>query len=200
MNNQTSIDTEKITAQRQPGKFNDLQKITRLAINSFSKEKYELAVDYCRKAVDIVPATGRPELAAEIYYLWCLSCLKMEKYSDAKKICYEARLKLGNYLDLVYFEIIIASVNSEFERIPKLVDNYLEIYHSAKNNFDPLKEKTNEKFGEILLLCGQALEQSENIPAALNLYGKYLEFYPDDEPVKRHIQVLSNNKFGSNGN
>ena len=201
MNNLTRTEKNAGSAQQQhAGKLSDLQKIMKLAINSFSKEKYPMAVDYCRKAVEVIPATGRPDLVAEVYYLWCLSCFKMGKHIDAKKVCYEARLKLGNYLDLVYFEIIIAAVNEEMERIPKLVDNYTELYLAAGGEFDPLKEKTHAKFGEVMLICGQALEQSENLRDALDIYNKYLGFFPEDSAVKKHLAVLENRQNGSNGN
>lgn len=174
-----------------PGRLSDLQKIMKLAFNSFSKEKYSLAVDYCRKAVGAIHGTDHPEYAADAYYIWCLSSLKMGKLDDARKACYEARLKLGNYLDLVYFEILIAAVGNETERIPKLAQSFKELYEAAGDKFNPLKEKTHDRFGEVLLMGGQAFEQLHKIPEALDIYEKYLSLFPDDAAIKERVNILA---------
>lgn len=174
-----------------PGKLSDLQKIMKLAFNSFSKEKYSLAVDYCRKAVGAIHGTDHPEFAADAYYIWCLSSLKMGKLDGARKACYEARLKLGNYLDLVYFEILIAAVGNETDRIPKLAKSFMELYEAAGDKFNPLKEKSHDRIGEVLLMGGQALEQTGNTPEALDFYRKYLTLFPDDDPIKERVEILA---------
>jgi len=179
------------TGQTSPGgKFSDIQKIMKLAVNSFSKEKYSLAIDYCRKAVDLI--NGQKEPAAEAYYIWCLSYLKMNKPDDARKVCYDARLKLGNYLDLVYFEILIAAVNEELDKIPRFAESFMEFYEGAGGNFNPYKEKTNVHIGEVLLLTGQALEQMREKTRAVDIYKKYLSIFPDDEPIRERVKVISN--------
>jgi|GEM_PF-2895324 len=193
MNNITRSD--EIGKNRQPlssGKLSDLQKILRLAFNSFSKGKYSMAIDYCRKAVSAIPGKDHSELAAEAYYIWCLSNLKLEKVNDARKVCYEARLKLGNYLDLVYFEILIAAVSGETGRIPKLVRNFVDLYEAAGDNYSPQKEKTHNRIGEVLLMSGQALEQTHKTREALDIYNKYLSLFPEDIPIKERVDILTN--------
>jgi len=171
------------------GKFSDMRKIIKLATNSFNKEKYPLAIDYCRTAVNV--ANGRKELVADAYYIWCMSCLKMNKPQDARKVCYDARLKLGNYLDLTYFEIQIATLTGEFDKIPRFAENYLELYYHAGREFDPSREKTSEKIGEVLLQAGQVLEQKQENTGAVDFYKKYLSFFPDDEPVRARVLELA---------
>jgi len=193
MNSTTrSNEIGKTTQPASGGKLPDLQKILKLALNSFSKEKYSMTIDYCRKAVDVVNGTDQSELAAEAYYIWCLSCFKMDKYDDAKKVCYEARLKLGNYLDLVYFEILIAAVGGEIDRVPKFAKSYAELYQAAGGNFNSLKEKTHDRIGEVLLMSGQALEQAKKKSEALDIYRKYLSIFPDDDPIRERVGVLAN--------
>ncbi|UCC78335.1 MAG: hypothetical protein JSW64_08585 [Candidatus Zixiibacteriota bacterium] len=192
MNNATRSDEiGKDTQPASSGKLSDLQKILKLAANSFSKEKYSMAVDYCRKAISAIHGTGHSQFAAEAYYIWCLSDLKMDKFDDARKACYEARLKLGNYLDLVYFEIVIAAVGNETERIPKLAKSFIELYNAAGDKFSPLKEKTHDRIGEVLLMGGQALEQTHKTPEALDFYKEYLTLFPDDALIKERVDILT---------
>lgn len=171
------------------GKFSNLQKIIKLASNSFNKEKYPLAIDYCRTVVNA--ANGRKELAADAYYIWCMSCLKMNKPHDARKVCYDARLKLGNYLDLTYFEIRIAALTGELDKIPRFAESYLEIFYGAGRKFDPSREKTSEKIGEVLLLAGQVLEQKQEREGAADFYRKYLSIFPDDESIRERVAELT---------
>jgi tetratricopeptide (TPR) repeat protein len=174
------------------GKLSDLQRLMKLALNSFTKGKYTLTIDYCRKAVSAINGSELPDFAAEAYYIWCLSYLRMEKFDDARKVCYDARLKLGNYLDLVYFEILIAAVKGENEKIPRLVESFVELHEDAKDKFNPLKEKTHDKIGEVLLMAGQSLEQSGDVSGAIEIYNKYLRLFPDDSPIKDRVEVLTN--------
>lgn len=164
------------------GKFSDMQRILKLAANSFSNGKYSRAIDYCRKAVDAAKCGKDP--AAEAYYIWCLSCLKMNNPAEAKKVCCDARLKLGNYLDLVYFEILIAAAKGESEKIPRFAESYMELYDDAAGKFDRHKEKSCDKIGEVLLLAGQALEQLNDKARAADFYDKFMSIYSDDEVAK----------------
>ncbi|UCE67818.1 MAG: hypothetical protein JSU85_07375 [Candidatus Zixiibacteriota bacterium] len=193
MNNATrSTEIGKNTQSESSGKLSNLQKILRLALNSFSKEKYSMAIDYCRNAVSAIHDTDHSEFAAEAFYIWCLSCFKMNKYEEARKVCYEARLKLGNYLDLVYFEILIAAFIGETDRIPKFAKRYIEIYEAAGGKFNPSKEKTHDRIGEVMLMSGQALEQLRKKLEALDIYNKYLSLFPEDVPIRERVEVLSN--------
>lgn len=171
------------------GKFYDRRRIIKLASNSFNKEKYPLAIDYCRTAVN--SGNGRKELVADAYYIWCMSCLKMNNPQDARKVCYDARLKLGNYLDLIYFEIRIASLTGELDKIPRFAENYLELYYDAGGQFDPSREKSSEKIGEVLLLAGQVLEQKQEKAGAVDFYSKYLSIFPDNEPLRERVTELA---------
>ncbi len=185
-----------ITENNQPGQsavsrdLSDTNKLLRLAFNSFCKEKYSLAIDYCRKAVIGSHGSESENHAVEAYYLWCLSNLKLNKMDDAKKVCYEARRKLGNYLDLVYFELLIAAVNGEVNKIPRFAKSYIDFYESANNKFDHVKERTSDKVGEVLLMSGQALEQSQQYTEALEVYKKYLKLYPNDGPIQDRVNSL----------
>lgn len=171
------------------GKLSDVQRILKLAVNSISKEKYSLAIDYCRKAVNGV--NGGKDPAAEAYYIWCLSSLKINKPQEARKVCYEARLKLGNYLDLVYFETLVAAANGELDKIPRFAENFMELYEAAGGNFNPYREKTNIHIGKVLLMAGEALEQSRDTARADYFYNKYLAIFPDDEQVGERVNKIA---------
>lgn len=163
------------------GKLWDIQKILRLAVNSFRKKKYSLAIDYCRKVANAVNGGGR--FAAEAYYIWCLSCLKMNKPDDARKACYDARLKFGNYLDLVYFELLIATLKGELGKIPRFAERFVELYEEAGGKFDPFKEKTSEHIGKVLLLAGLAHEQLQDETRAADYYKRYQSIIPDEDSI-----------------
>jgi tetratricopeptide (TPR) repeat protein len=174
--------TREFSASRQTtsgGKLSDMQRILKLAVNSFGKGKYSLAIDYCRKAVNLI--NGCKEPAAEAYYIWCLSCLKLHKTQEARNVCYDARLKLGNYLDLVYFEIVIAAINNELDKIPRFAEKFMELYEKAGGKFNRLREKANAHIGDVLLLAGMAYEKSKDKSRADDYFQKYLSIFPDDE-------------------
>jgi tetratricopeptide (TPR) repeat protein len=168
------------------GKLSGMQRILKLAINSFSKGKYSLAIDYCRNAVNQI--YGREEPAAEAYYIWCLSYLKMNRPREARKVCYDARLKLGNYLDLVYFEILISAINEEMEKIPPFAERFVELYEKAGGVFDPYREKTNIHIGKVLLLAGQAHERLQDKSRADDYFKKYLSLFPEDESIIERLK------------
>lgn len=172
------------------GDLSDTNKLLRLAFNSFSKEKYSMAIDYCRKTVNGLHGSESEDQAVEAYYLWCLSNLKLNKMDDAKKVCYEARRKMGNYLDLVYFELLIAAVKGDINKIPRFAKSYMDLFEAANNEFDHIKERTADKVGEVLLMSGQALEQSQKYTEALKIYKKYLKLYPNDDPIQDRVNSL----------
>jgi len=168
------------------GKLSDMQRILKLAVNSFGKGKYSLAIDYCRKAVNLI--NGCKEPAAEAYYIWVLSCLKLHKPHEARNVCYDARLKLGNYLDLVFYEIVIAAAINEMDKIPRFAERFVELYEKAGGKFDRFKEKTNIYMGDVLLLAGMAHERLKDNSRADDYYGKYLSRFSDDASAMERIK------------
>jgi tetratricopeptide (TPR) repeat protein len=179
-------------------KLSDSGRILRLASTSFDKGNYSLAIDYCRMAASIVKIADSPELAAEIYFIWCLSQIKLGKFHDARKVCYEARLKIGNYLDLVYFEILIASGRGEAKKIPRLVNNFLDLQKAEGNGINPATGKSHDRIGEVLLVGAEVLERANNKPGALEIYNKYLTLFPDDDSVRILAYSLSGELKRSN--
>lgn len=162
----------------------------RLAQANFADGRYSQAVDYCRLLNEIAFALKKEDLAAEAYHLWCLSCLKMSKFDEAATICQTARTRLGDYLDLAYFELLIAALKGEFPKINDLAQRYIALFDSGSQ--DPSKTKTSAKMGEVFLIWEQALEQLGNIGDAIQLLEKYLELYPDDANIRQHLDLLRN--------
>jgi tetratricopeptide (TPR) repeat protein len=173
------------------GKFPDLPNIIKVAANGLGKGKYSLAIDYCRKVVKSAGDRHSKALIAEAYYIWCLSCLKLDRPNDARKVCYEARLRLGNYLDLVYFELLIEATSGEVNKIPRYVDNYLQLHDAAGGGLGSAGEHSRDKIGEVLLIGGRAYERLENMAGALEIYKKYISLYPDDKPMAERIRQLT---------
>ena len=173
------------------GRLSDLNKIFKLAVNGLGKGKHQLAIDYCRTIINNARIIDHREIIIEAYYIWCMSCLQLGKPFEARKACYEARLKLGNYLDLVYFEILIAAVNNEIDKILKFVDSYLELYDHPEDGFAPSGSHSREKIGDVLIMGGRAQEQAGNISGALDYYNRYIAIFPDHEPVHQLVEKLS---------
>lgn len=182
--------TDNLSRPLTSGKFSDIQNIMKLASNSLSKEKYSLAADYCRKAVNAANESPSRDLIADAYYIWCMSCLKLERPREARKVCYEARLRLGNYIDLVYFELLIAAINEETDKIPKFVDNFLRMYDQNLCGPGAAGEKTRDNIGEVLILGGRANERLGNVPGAIEYYKRYISIFPEDKEVAKRIHQI----------
>jgi tetratricopeptide (TPR) repeat protein len=160
----------------------------KLAQSNFADGHYMLSIDYCRLLSEIAFALKKDDLAAEAYHLWCLSCLKMSKLDEAAVVCQTAKTRLGDYLDLAYFELLIAALNSEVVKIPDLAQRYNTLYDSGPQ--DPSKTKNSGKLGEVLLMWEQAAEQLGNTSDAIQLIEKYLELYPEDANIVEHLNQL----------
>jgi tetratricopeptide (TPR) repeat protein len=173
------------------GKFSDLQNIMKLALNSLDKGKYSLAIDYCRRVVNGVRESDPRELLVEAYRIWCISFLKSNKPDDARKVCYEARRKLGNYRDLVYLELLIAAQSGEIDKIPRYVENYLQLYDVSGSRSGSAGVRSGDMTGEVLLKGAQAKEQLNDPAGALEMYRKYISLFPDDKPVSERIAQLA---------
>jgi len=169
----------------------DLQELIALARNSFSEGDFTGAAECCRRASENKRLSDDNKLAYEIYYLWCLANLKMGKLDEAIKVCSDARRRLGEYLDLAYFELIIAIMIGEPESVLSLAQNYLKLWNNEKENNDPLKSRTRDRVGEVLLMLGQTLEQIHRTADAIEIYKKYLAIFPEDKAIEDRIVEMS---------
>jgi len=99
----------------------------RLAANSYRTGNFGRAVDNCRLAVEMAERAKDHKGMAEAYDLWINALLMEKKYQAIKKLCCEARSKLGNYLDLVYYEFLMACDTNDFLIARKLAVEFIEI-------------------------------------------------------------------------
>ena len=106
----------------------------KLALNSFNGKKYARAVDNCRLAVEIALKEKRNKQAAEAYELWIKALFEEKKLSEIKRICCEARSKLGNYLDLLYYEFDAALLSNDKIHARRFANEYLEMLDKGKND------------------------------------------------------------------
>ena len=177
-------------AARKPDHKIELGRYLTLARNSVRAGKFALAIDYCRQITEAALRLNRNEIALEAFYIWGLSYLKTGKYQDARKICYDARDRLGNYLDVVYFEILIAAANAETDKIPRLAQNYFELRDPKEHGKDPQKTRTWDKAGEVLILWGRALETLNEPLTAAEVYTRYLAICPEDKVIAARASAL----------
>ncbi len=169
----------------------DLQELIALARSSFGEGDFIGTAECCRKASENKRIPDDNELAYEIYYLWCLANLKMGKLDEAIKVCSDARRRLGEYLDLAYFELIVAIMIGEPESVLSLAQNYLELWNNERENNDPLKSRTRDRVGEVLLMLGQTLEQIHRTADAMEIYKKYLVIFPEDKTIEDRLAQMS---------
>jgi tetratricopeptide (TPR) repeat protein len=167
-----------------------LNTLMSLAEESFRTGRYTLAIEYCSQITELAEIFKIDEIACQGYYILCLAALKLKLYDDAERLCNTAREKLGDYLDLAYFRLLISAVRGETAKIPDLSLEFIEIFDKSAINPDPSKIRTCHKIGEVLLMWGQAVEELGEPEEAVAIYEKYLEIYPDDKGVSAHIAQL----------
>lgn len=169
----------------------DLQELAALARDSFGEGDFEGAAECCRQANENNRLSGDIKLACEIYYIWCLANLKTGKLDEVIQVCTEVKRKLGEYLDLTYFELIAAIMKGEPEKVLSLAQGYLKLWNDEKQNKDSLKSRTGDRVGEVLLMLGQALEQMHRTADAIEIYKKYLALYPEDKAIEDRLAQMS---------
>ncbi|OQX92714.1 MAG: hypothetical protein B6D58_01375 [candidate division Zixibacteria bacterium 4484_95] len=121
----------------------------KLAKNSFKVERYSRAADNCRLAVEIALRQNNRLQAAEAFDLWIRSVIKKKKYSEVKKICCEARSKLGNHLDLLYYEAKVAFSSGDYKVFTRLAKEYIELRKKTKVKSSTILNKSYERIDEI---------------------------------------------------
>jgi tetratricopeptide (TPR) repeat protein len=169
----------------------DLRELITLARNSFSGGDFIAAVECCRKASEYKGLSDDDALAHEIYYLWCLANLKTGGLDETIKVCSDARRKLGDYLDLAYFELIVAIMQGEPESVLSLAQEYLKLWNNEKENDAPWRSRTHDRVGEVMLMTGQTLEQMHLTVEAIEIYKKYLAIFPEDKAISDRIAQMS---------
>ncbi len=168
----------------------DLDKFMKLAKTSFGKRNFAITVDYCRTTVGDAISLRMPRIASEAYYLWCLANLQQNKFDEARQVCYDARRQLGNYLDIVYFELVIAAVNGETARVPKFAESFAELHAAIDLEKRDYGINTREKAGEVLLMWAQALEELGESENSIGIYEKYLAIHPEDKAIEDRLAEL----------
>lgn len=169
----------------------DLRELMTLARDSFGEGDFAGAAECCRKASEYKGLSDDDTLAYEIYYLWCLANLKTGRLDETIKVCSDARRKLGDYLDLAYFELIIAIMQGEPESVLSRAQEYLKLWNNEKENNAPWRSRTHDRVGEVMLMTGQTLEQMRNTADAIEIYKKYLALFPGDKAIESRLAQMS---------
>ncbi len=190
MSGYSSKQKERQTRRTMP-KLEDQTRFLSLAQISFQKGKYSLVIDYCRQVADNALIAKWNDLALEAYYLWCLSDIKLRRFDDARKICYDARSKLGNSIEMVHIELMIAVESNDSDKILRFAQGFMELWNNLSKDDARDKTRMYDKAAEVLLIWARALEKLNNINEACKIYERYLAICPNDE-IKRHMTELTN--------
>lgn len=169
----------------------DLRELMTLARSSFGGGDFAGAAECCRRACEDKRLSDDDAIVYEIYYLWCLAYLNTEKLDETLKVCSDARRRLGEYLDLAYFELIVAVKKGEPDDVLSRAQSYLRLWKNDKENNNPRKSQTGDRVGEVLLMMGQTLEQTRNTEDAIEIYKKYLALFPHDEAIESRLAQMS---------
>lgn len=121
----------------------------RLATNSYRTGNFGRAVDNCRLAVEIAERVKDHKGMADAYDLWINALIAEKKNQAIKKLCCEARSKLGNYLDLVYYEFLMARDSNDSLIARKLAIEFVEIKGKTTINKNSWGVAKIEYVGEI---------------------------------------------------
>ncbi len=147
-----------------------------------------LVAERCRRIAGFALEIENKPLAAESFYACILANLKLGRYEAAREACRASRDDLGEYLDLVYFELLIEAASGKIENVPVLAERFMAL--QAGNQDHPSMNKTSGAAGQVLLMWGQALEQLRSPASAMEIYGKYLEIYPQDNAIRDRLTEM----------
>jgi len=168
----------------------DLMLFLTLARNSFAKGKFDLAADYCRQIIESCIVSKMDEIAYEAYYLWCLANLNLSQPEDVRKVCYDARSKYGNYLDLIYFELLSWALSGNIEKVIKFCETYLAFYENSNHAEMPLRSRTAEKYTEVKIMLAQSLDEKGDHAKAYEVYQGILAKIGSNPDIELRIARL----------
>ncbi len=168
----------------------DLNETLSLAKDRFGKNNFQAAIDACEKVTSIEISPDTTPTIIEGYYLWCLACLKMNRFDEVLDVCSKSRSRFGHYLDLAYFELIAVGARGAVPDVPGLAETYMSLWSEVEKGAEPSKNHTFGIAGQVLLMWGQALEQLRSPDEALAIYKKYLLFHPEDTDISNRVTAM----------
>lgn len=136
----------------------------KLARNSYAVKKYSRAIDNCRLAVDMAIKNKNNQAAAEAYDLWINILLEEGKYAEVKKTACEARSRIGNYLDLLYYEFLASLHLGNPENSARLGREFIQLAGSASGK-DSFGARNKNKVDEVKSLIGNPNDIPKNLPS-----------------------------------
>jgi hypothetical protein len=139
--------------------FDDFMK---LAINSFRVKKYGRAADNCRLAAEIALRERDNGGLVKVFDLWLNALLEDGKFGEVKKICCEARSKLGSYPDLLFYEFKVARNKNEAVIARKLGEEYIEMLKKSPADKNAWGINTEKSMAEIMGFLEGLPDSNEN--------------------------------------
>lgn len=168
----------------------DLNETLSLAKDRFGDNNFQAAIDSCEIVTSLEISPDSTPAIIEAYYLWCLACLKMNRFDEVLDVCSKSRVRFGHYLDLAYFELIAVAAKGAVLDVPGLAETYMSLWSEVEKGAEPSKNHTFGIAGQVLLMWGQALEQLRSPDDALAIYKKYLLFHPEDTDISNRVTAM----------
>lgn len=134
----------------------------KLARNSYAIKKYSRAIDNCRLAVDMAIKNNDNLEAAEAFNLWINILLEEKKYSEVKKVTCDARSKLGNYPELLYYEFKASLNLPNISNAIKLGREFIQTTCGEMADSHENKAELSEKIMEVKALLAAIEQDSKN--------------------------------------
>jgi|GEM_PF-4631802 len=136
----------------------------KLARNSYAVKKFSRAIDNCRLAVDMAIKNKNNHAAAEAYDLWINILLEEGKYAEVKKTACEARSRIGNYLDLLYYEFVASLHLGNPGNSAKLGREFIQLAEAACDG-DSFGARHKNKVDEVKSLIGNSNDDPTKFPS-----------------------------------
>ena len=172
------------------GREDNLLSLYTSARESFAADDFDGASRFCRKASTAKISAEELPTLCEVYYLGCLAAMKSSRPDEVIDICSGARARLGDFLDLAFFELIAASSINAVVEVPRLAEKYMRLWKLTNKEDHPYKQHTFGLAGQVMLMWGQALEQLGEPVEALTIYKQYLNLHPEDRIIESRIVEL----------
>jgi tetratricopeptide (TPR) repeat protein len=159
------------------------------AQESFAKNEFKRAANYCRQAAE-QNTVGDRQKSAQIYFLWVLSLMKINNYKAINEIIPEAERSIGGYLDLAFMKVMAAYGEQDNERVVALVKEYKQLHNQSIDKENQSLRQSHDFYDEVLWLGAESAGKMLDINNAAELMKDSLAFRPDNHPHRLQLATM----------